>query len=275
MEAMGRYSSLLLSLVTSASLGCNRTPSVEATVRDLWGNRIPGATIRLETEQFVTNDKGQTKIPVWAGEKSLTVSRSGYFSTDVTHSGDEREDGSLAALDVRLYPELSHEKDIFLVGDSDYERLDARPVQRRVLDPAGNEEVLGLQMPGVNRADQVQQMQGVELVWASSLDFSTMKKSRPSVRMMRFVEEAECGQHYGADTCRIELHLPEGQSAPGTLVLLGESETGDGYAYLYRLNGTIEKGWYALDFNHLFESSGAQLSALPAEHQQAFPFLVK
>jgi hypothetical protein len=268
-----RCSPLIWVLWVGMSAGCSSEPVVQATVRDVWGHLIPGAVIRVGTDQLVTGDDGRVDLPVWTGEKTIHVGRKGYIPQSVSHAIPAGSDASIPGLDVSLYRKPDPRDELFIVGHKDYVRLDPRSVERKIVDPAIDDEYIGLRLPPTSRIAKAPSTRTVELVWASTNELSVVKQKKPRIRKLEYVDSVECSGASQMMSCEVGLHLP-GEGEPlGRVELLGTEH--EYYFHVYRVELPVEKGNYALYFDELFETTGNDFRDLSKELRQAYPFQVR
>jgi len=262
--------SILLILFTQA--GCSGDPTVKATVRDVWGHLISGATLRIGNDQVVTGEDGRVEIPAWSGERTVHVGREGYIPNSLSHTVPEGKDAVIPALDVSLYrkPEVG---EIYLVGHNDYERVDSREVERKVLSKAVGTELLGIRMPPTERVPKVPHMRDVEVVWTAAHDQSVVEQQKPRIKRLEWVDEVECTGTLGLEQCEVALHVPVGDSPLGQLEVLGSER--DQYFHVFRVPGPLESGNYALYFEEVLDLSGPDYTDLNEALRKAYPFIVR
>jgi hypothetical protein len=259
--------------ILSMGLGCSSEPMVSATVRDIWGHLIPGAAIRVGNSQVVTGEDGRVDIPAWTGAMEVHIGRDGYIPTSTSHSVPEGEDVVIPVLDVSLYRKPDPRDEIFLVGHRDYERVDSRSIERKVVSKSVGQEFIGIRMPSTDTAPKVPHMRDVELVWASKNSSGLVQQQKPRVRLLEWMAETECVGTHGTQICEVGLHVPVKGDSLGSLDLLGNER--DFYFHVYRIPGPVEKGNYVLYFDEVLESTGSDFTDLSEELRQAYPFMVR
>jgi hypothetical protein len=259
-------------LILLSQAGCSGDSTVKATVRDVWGHIISGATLRIGNDQVITGADGRVEIPSWSGERTIHVGREGYIPTSLSHTVPVGEDVVIPALDVSLYrkPEVG---EIYLIGHNDYERMDSRAVERKVLSKAVGTELLGIRMPPTERVPKVPQKRDVELVWSAAHDHSVVEQQKPRVKRLDWVEEIECTGTLGLEQCEVALHVPQGESPLGQLELLGSER--DQYFHVFRVPGPLASGNYALYFEEVLDLSGTDYTDLNETLRKVYPFIVR
>lgn len=110
---------------------CSGEPTLQGMVVDVWGNPVEGATVVVEglPERPLTDSAGLFEVPMPpAGPLRLKAGREGYVQEHLEFTIPE-DTAQLHRPVIELFPKPD-DPGFYVVGISEYERLDAAAVQQ-------------------------------------------------------------------------------------------------------------------------------------------------
>jgi hypothetical protein len=261
-----RRSTLLTSLLLVTTVACSDPPTLAGTVTNVWGEKIEGATVRLEgdSEHHVSGADGAFSFEVKPGKRRVEAGKKGWIKSGTTINIDEDAD-SVPAVTIELHEEPAR-PGFYAVNHNkkEYSHLEARSIK-----VIGSE--VGAYIGLTEDADIIMRKDhSVQFIFSSTARASELSRLGLKLNKLEFVPKEQVTGVLGDQDVAVNLWVAKDDVAYDLTGLPSEDD------YLITVRGKMAPGAYAFHTEGVLTSTDINaLEKTPKEMRVAYAFDVK
>ena len=260
-----RRATVLTSLLLVTSVACSDPPTLAGTVTNVWGQKIEGATIRLEgnPDHITSGADGAFSFEVKPGQRRVEAGKKGWIKSGTTiNVGEDAE--TVPSVTIELHEEparpgfyaINHNK-------KEYSHLEASPIK-----VVGSE--VGAYI-GVSKDSDVimRKDHSVQFIFSSTARASEISRMGLKLNRLEFVPTKEVTGVLGDQDVAVNLWVAKDDVAYDIAGLPSEDD------YLITIRGKAEPGNYAFHTGGVLTSTDLNaMENIPKEMRVAYTFEV-
>jgi hypothetical protein len=261
-----RRTTLLLSTLLVTLAACSEPPKVSATVTDIWGRPVDGATVRLEgvTEQGTTDAAGLHVFTSSPGTHKVEAGKKGWIKAGAKVTIDEN---TKAPAEVRI--ELHKEPPRPGFYAVDHNKKDYTHLEASAIEVLGSE--VGAYIGIVDEKDaELRGDKAVQFVFSSTAKATELSRLGLQLHRLEFIPKEQVTGVLGDQDVAVNMWVAKD---PVEYDMVGLPSDDD---YLIKVRGKLPKGTYAFHTEGVLTSKDKDaLERTPKEMRVAYPFTVK
>lgn len=261
-----RRSTLLMSTLLVALTACSEPPQVNATVTDIWGRPVDGATVRLEgvTEQGTTDAKGLHTFISSVGTHKVEAGKDGWIKagSKVTIDEDAKEP---IAVSIEMHKEPAR-PGFYAI---DHNAKDYTHLQTSAIEVLGSE--VGAYIGIVDEKDvELRGDKAVQFIFSSTAKATELSRLGLQLHRLEFIPKEQVTGVLGDQDVAVNMWVAK-EAVEYDMVGLPSDDD-----YLIKTRGKLPKGTYAFHTEGVLTSKDKDaLERTPKEMRVAYPFTVK